>query len=479
MFRFDGGQSIAADMFTGTAPNRIDDAPLGDERILDEVFNNFLSGSEVPVIKLSRLGKISGPSILSYSQGIIDALPRLASTAGSRMEEVDHLLRTKGKRHGQYLDFVSALCAQSIHIEPEIFRALIDNDERLDVTNSLRGFMNASPRPYIDKCVDHVGLQIVESRHALRSLTSFPIIFASVSCIDECLLYFDTFCRVNVDSKAPVSSEEGIGRGQIVLEIARAWISVLQGLQKYKERSSASETHIGMNLLSDEVTSCPWVACSAPVLRSVARHVQRLIEFFGLSSRVGGKTDSSERNRDQFLVDFVILAELSLELYAQHIRTNSSSDTIRHEYTGFKREFIEKLSHIGMEDSSPGNAALTTAHRLASRHQEYGTLLSLCEFIGDPETLRNSMRADVEFCTFVFRSFHDCKRITDLIGFADDFGTELIEHLGRFPDVLWILEVRQGQYNNAADSLMKIKPVTTHNEALALLSSMACATRRP
>ena len=274
-----------------------------------------------------------------------------------------------------------------------------------------------------------------------------------------------------------MSSEEGNGRGQIVLEIARAWISVLQGLQKYKDRWSASETHIGINLLSDEVKSCPWVARSAPVLRSVARHVQRLIEFFGLSPRVGDKTDSSERN--QFLVDFVILAELSLELYAQHIRTNSSSDTIRQEYTGFKREFIEKLSHIGMEDSSPGNAALTTAHHLASRHQEYGTLLSLCEFIGDPETLRNSMRADAEFCTFVFRSFHECNRITDLIGFADDFGTELIEHLGRFPDVLWILEVRQGKYNNAADSLLKIKPITSHNEALALLSSMACATRRP
>jgi len=477
MFRLGGGQSITSDSITGFASSRgkSDDVSLADERILDEVFNRFACGAEASVLKLSRLSNISRSLILSYSQGIIDALPKLGSTAGSRMEEVDQLLRSKRKRHSQFLEFMAALCAQSSQVDFTTIRTLIDNDERLEATIALRSFLNSSKRHWVEPCVDHVGFLMAEKKHALRSLTSFPVTVATVSGIDECFLYFDAYCVEHADSSIGEVPVEGKGHGHVVLEFARAWIAVLEGLKIYKGRWRKSPAYNQLTFLSEEVKACTWISCSAPILRCIARHVQRLATFLDTDSHFRSRTTSTEWA--EYLAGFITLTEHLLDLYAHSSRANSTHGAVWQEYIAFKKEFIETMARHGMQDSSSRNGAINTALQLSVRHHEYGTLLALCEFTGDAATLRSSMHADENFRTYVFRTYHSRQCISDLIGFADDFETELLEYLEQFPEVKWMLQARLNLFSSAAETLVKIDPVSPHCNALAVLSQMACSTR--
>lgn len=277
-------------------------------------------------------------------------------------------------------------------------------------------------------------------------LTNQDLFFREVSKIDEIFPYI----YEEQEKSLTLSGLEPRDRLNIITGMTALFEKILLESHKYRTDNAA---------MLEDVNFIPWTAVGHNMRNIVIKQHGLLLER--------GLTETSDGN--QLNMVYNQLASLSDALLDDY-QYQTSNDDVKQEFDQLRLKLIQPLSSTGKKD---------LALSLAEKHQDYLTLLEICQstgndekFISYMENLKSSPdgQQDQGFATFVFNYYYDNGYHEKLLNCCDGSESEqlqikLSEFLTNHPKLAWMHQIKRGDLTASSATLLDLAAEETEKLA--------------
>lgn len=270
-------------------------------------------------------------------------------------------------------------------------------------------------------------------------LTNQDLFFREVSKIDEIFPYI----YEEEEKSLTLAGLEPRDRLNIITGMTALFQEIL--LQSYKYRA-------GNASMLENVDFVPWTAGN---MRTIVIKQHGLLLERGL-------TETSDGN--QLNLVYNQLASLSDALL----------DDYQHETTNDKQEFNQLRSKLIQPLSCTGKKDLALS--LAEKHQDYLTLLEICQSTGNNNKFTHYMenlqsnKGEEGFASFVFNYYYDNGCHEKLLNCCDGSNSEALQNelsgfLQNHPKLAWMHQIKRGDLTSSSSTLLHLAAEETEKLA--------------